>query len=145
MNPVAFQDLEWVVGVPEDRWERELETHMSTMFRSCACALFFETLDRYNSPHIFLGGDFNLAAHPALDRSKVVPSSKGFSKSINRSLNKFQLIVFWRAHNIGVKSYTYCSHPHDPFGLHLQCSNTISQPPQHLFTHAPGQTTILSL
>lgn len=39
---------------------------------------FFEVLDRYSSPHIILGGDFNLAAHPALDRSKVCPSSKAF-------------------------------------------------------------------
>ena len=62
---------------------------------------------------MIIGGDFNLAAHPALDRSRIVPSSKAFTKSINRSLNKFQLIDAWRAHNTGIKEYTHYSHPHD--------------------------------
>ena len=74
---------------------------------------FFDVLDQYISPHMIIGGDFNLAAHPALDRSRVVPSSKAFTKSINRSLSKCQLIDAWRAHNTGVKEYTHYSHPHD--------------------------------
>lgn len=56
-------------------------------------SIFFSTLldivDCHNSTHTILGGDFNLAAHPALDRSRVAPSSKAFSNPINRSLNKF--------------------------------------------------------
>lgn len=72
----------------------------------------FEILDRYSSPHIILSGDFNLASHPALDRSKVSPSSKAFSKSLIRSINNLQLNDSWRAHNVGIKAYTYYSHPH---------------------------------
>lgn len=34
---------------------------------------FFNTLDRYLSPHLIVGGDFNLTAHPVLDRSRVTP------------------------------------------------------------------------
>lgn len=74
---------------------------------------FFETLDHFSSPHIVLGRDFNLATHPALDRSRVAPSSKAFSKSINRSLSKFQLTDSWRTHKTGVKAYTHYSHPHE--------------------------------
>lgn len=62
---------------------------------------------------MIVGWSFNLAAHPALDRSKIVPSSKAFFKSINRSLSKLQLIDSWRAHNIGIKAYTHYSYPHD--------------------------------
>lgn len=76
---------------------------------------FFNILEQYISPHLIIGGDFNLSAHPALDRSKVAPSSKAFSKSINRSLSKLQLIDSWRAHNIGVRAYTHYSHPHSCF------------------------------
>lgn len=35
---------------------------------------FFDTLDNYLSTHLIVGSDFNLSAHSALDRSKVVPS-----------------------------------------------------------------------
>ena len=72
---------------------------------------FLDTLDQYNSPHLIIGGDFNLTSHPALDRSKVVSSSKAFPKSLNRSLSKLQLIDSWRAHNIGIKEYTHHLHP----------------------------------
>ena len=74
---------------------------------------FFETLDKFHSPHILIGGDFNLASHPVLDRSNVSPHTKSFSKTINRLINKSQLIDTWRAHNIGIKAYTHYSHPHD--------------------------------
>lgn len=78
-----------------------LNESQSIFFSKC-----FDILDRYNSTHTILGGDFNLAAHPALDRGRVVPSSKAFTKSINRSLNKFQLIDSWKAHNVGVKAHS---------------------------------------
>lgn len=64
---------------------------------------------------MIVGGDFNLAAHSALDRSRVVPSSKAFPKSLNRTLNNLQLVATWRAHNVGIKAYTFYSHPHDSF------------------------------
>ena len=65
---------------------------------------FFGVLDRFNSPHIIVGGDFNLSANPTLDRSRITPSSKAFSKSLSRSLNKLQLVDSWRAHNTGLRS-----------------------------------------
>lgn len=64
---------------------------------------------------MIVGGDFNLAAHSALDRSKVAPSSKAFPKTLNHTLNNHQLIDTRRAHNVGIKAYTFYSHPHDGF------------------------------
>lgn len=37
---------------------------------------FFDTLDKFYSPHIILGGDFNMVAHPSLDRSNPSSLSK---------------------------------------------------------------------
>lgn len=34
---------------------------------------------------------------------------------MNRSINKFQLIDSWRAHNVGIKAYTHYSHPHEVY------------------------------
>ena len=62
------------------------DTHTSFFIK------FFETLDKYHSPHMLIGGDFNLAAHPILDRSIISPHTKSFSKTINRLTNKMQLI-----------------------------------------------------
>lgn len=45
---------------------------------------FFDTLYRYLSPYVIVGeGDLHLTVHPALDRSKVTPSSKAFTKICN--------------------------------------------------------------
>lgn len=76
---------------------------------------FVTILDRYLSPHLIVGGDFNLAAHPSLDRSRITPSSKAFPKSLTSSLSSLQLIDARRAHNIGCRSYTFYWNPHDSY------------------------------
>lgn len=72
-------------------------------------------IDKYQSPHLIVGGDLNLAAHLALDRSRAVPSFKAFKRSLNRTLNNLQLVNTWRAYNVDIKAYTFYSHPHDSF------------------------------
>lgn len=80
-----------------------------------AQSTFFDTLDKFHSTHLIVGGDFNLAAHSALDRSRVVSSSKAFPKALNWLLYNHQLVDTWRAHNVGITVYTFYPHPHDSF------------------------------
>lgn len=70
----------------------------STFFKS-----FFQVLDRYVSTHLIVGRDFNLVAHPSLDRSKVVHSANAFPKSLTRSLEMHQLVDTSRALNTGAR------------------------------------------
>lgn len=88
---------------------------------------FFDTLDWYLSPHVIVGGDFNLTAHPALDRSRVTPSSKDFLKSVIRSLNSLQLIDTWQALNVSSRSYTFYSNPYASYACldYIFCTPTV--------------------
>lgn len=74
---------------------------------------FFELLDKHRSSHMILGGDFNMVAHPTLDRSNPSPISKTFPKTITRRLKELQLTDTWRCLNMGSKQYTFYLHPHN--------------------------------
>lgn len=74
---------------------------------------FFEHLTAYQSPHMIVGGDFNLVANPSLDRTSVSTSARAFHKSLTRALREHQLIDSWRAHNIGAKEFTFFSQLHN--------------------------------
>lgn len=76
---------------------------------------FFNILQQYHSPHIILGGDFNSAYQPNLDRSKQNQNSKTFSKTTITHINSLQLIDTWRSLNLGAREYTFYSHPHDSY------------------------------
>lgn len=78
-------------------------------------ATFFELLTKYHSPHMIIGGDFNMVASPPLDRSAPTAHSKSFPKFLTTKLRDSQLIDRWRAHKIGTKEYTFYSHPHSSY------------------------------
>lgn len=61
---------------------------------------------------MIIGGDFNLVANPTLDRSSSTTASKAFPRSLTQGLVDHQLIDSWRTHNMGLKEYTFYSHPH---------------------------------
>lgn len=85
---------------------------------------FFQALDRYHSPHLMTGSDFNLVVHSRLDISHIGFSSNAFPKSLQYSLRSHQLIDTWRAHNIGIWGYIFYSHTHDSYSLldYIFCS-----------------------
>lgn len=62
---------------------------------------FFQILDKYNSPHLLLGGDFNLVAHSALDLSRAGSTTNAFPKTLKTLLHAHNLVDSWRAHNVG--------------------------------------------
>lgn len=64
---------------------------------------FSELLTKYQSPHMIIGGDFNMVANPSLDRSAPTAHSESFPMSLSTKLCDSQLIDTWRAHNIGAK------------------------------------------
>ena len=73
---------------------------------------FFLILERFLSPHMIIGGDFNLVSTPSLDRSHVSSFSRAFPKSLSRRLTDLQLLDSWRALNVGAREFTFFSHPH---------------------------------
>lgn len=78
-------------------------------------AFFFHILDKYNSPHLLLGGDFNLVAHSALDRSRAGSATNAFPETLKTLLHSHNLVDSLRAHNVGAREYTFYSHPHDSY------------------------------
>lgn len=76
---------------------------------------FFQTLDKYHSPHMMIGGDFNLVAHSRLDRSRTGASTNAFPKSLLYQLRSHQLLDTWKAHNMGTHEYTFYFHPHNSY------------------------------
>lgn len=77
--------------------------------------IFFDKLTSLNSPHIIIGGDFNLVANPTLDRSASTMISKAFPRSLTQGLLEHQLVDTWRAHNTSHKEFTFYSHPHKSY------------------------------
>lgn len=73
----------------------------ATFFRA-----FFQTLDKYSSPHLVLGGDFNLVAHSDLDRSRSGGVINAFPKTLKSLLHSHNLGDACRAHNVGAREYT---------------------------------------
>lgn len=61
---------------------------------------FFQTLDKYHSPHLMISSDFNLVAHSGLDRTRTVTSANAFPKSLQQLLRSHQLLDICRAHNV---------------------------------------------
>ncbi|PIO27147.1 hypothetical protein AB205_0027470, partial [Aquarana catesbeiana] len=76
---------------------------------------FFDKLTSLNSPHIIIGGDFNLVANPTLDRSSSTKISKAFPRSLTQGLLDYQLVDTWKTHNMGLKEFTFYSHPHNSY------------------------------
>lgn len=60
---------------------------------------------------MYFRGDFNLVAHPKLDRNTGIHTSEA------ATLQSFQLGNAWRSHNTGTRAYTFYSHPHNSFAI----------------------------
>lgn len=76
---------------------------------------FFDALVSLNSPHMIIGGDFNLVANPTLDISSSIIASKAVPRSLTQGLLDHQLVDTWRTHNMGLKEFTFYSHPHNSY------------------------------
>lgn len=53
---------------------------------------FFQILDKYSSAHLLLGGDFNLVAHSALDRSRTGNATNVLPKTLKMLLHSHNLV-----------------------------------------------------
>lgn len=76
---------------------------------------FFDRLASLESPHMIVGGDFNLVANPTLGRSSSTTAAKAFPRSLTHGLLNHQLVDTWRTHNMGCKEFTFYSHPHNSY------------------------------
>lgn len=56
-----------------------------------------------------------MVANHTLDSSSSTASSKAFPKSLTRGLLDHQLVDTWRTHNMGLKEFTFYSHPHNSY------------------------------
>lgn len=76
------------------------------------CASLLSHLADMDCPNIIIGGDFNCALCPMMDR--LLPQTN-ISKNAQAVLNinkEFDLVDIWRHYNLLSKQYTFHSQPH---------------------------------
>lgn len=105
--------------------------------------LFFQVLNKYQSPHLLVGGDFNQVVHSILDRSRVVNTANAFPKTLNRLLSSPLLLDTWWGNKMGARVYTYYSHPYDSYSRldYIYIAPQFSLLTPLWLVHALGQIT----
>lgn len=74
----------------------------------------FSIISDYPLSHIIIGGDFNLALDPSMDRSSTT-GTKLSANLLKQFMSDHGLIDIWRSHNAGVKEYSYYSPHHKSY------------------------------